>query len=210
MKFLLLKWRVALIALALAALGAAIGYGLWRLYSHGVEVGSHRTEAAHEADQRELRHLAKLHAQTQRTEAVATHTAQLDRSAKAAGQQAKKQRGLDDFFNRLEAASNVTLNAAQTPFKSAVDAPSCILPDERLRIWRAANAGMDARAGFDAAESDATGISPAAAPPSAPASQRGDSGVGAQPPARGQDVPRTGGASVQPAIVFRAPVPADH
>lgn len=188
---------------AYALLLAGLAYSQRALYSHALEVGTLRTEAAHAEQQREMRRLISLGAQEQRASVVAAHTAQLGRASQSAAQLAQKQRGLDDFFNRLEAASN----AAQNPFKSAADAPSCILPDERLRIWRAANAGMDAGAGFDAPESDAAGGGAAAPASAAPAGQRRDAGAGAQPPAGGQDVSRLGSADVQLAPFFAAPMP---
>ena len=106
--------------------------------------------------------------------------AKVQRSQATGRTQERTRAAIDKVFVQLE--------------QEAADAPAhpvdgCVLPDERLRAWAAANAGPG--------DTGAPAAQPAAAPPSAaPAPLGPDAGPGGQPPRGGQGLPPGG----QPAV----------
>lgn len=172
---------------ALTLLLAAAGFALYKLYSHGKQVG--QSEQREEINER-IREANR----GRRLEAEKT----LARAQRTGARFEKDRAGLDALFETLEKEA---LNVDQTQLKTAIDSAACELPAERLRIWRAANAGF--RAG---AEDRAAGQPDAAPAAAAAANQRPDGGAGGQSSASGQGLSPARGAAVWPARIFRAAV----
>jgi hypothetical protein len=94
--------------------------------------------------------------------AEATLRADLDRSARTGTRREQSRQSIDARFNRLQEAAH----AAPTPAAAAADAALCVLSDERLRLWRAANAGDT-----DPGAAPAEPVDPAATPADASVGQ---------------------------------------
>lgn len=104
----------------------------------------------------------------------------LDKNQKSGDSHEAARRNIDHFYNKLKQ-------------EAANDAPDSadnyVLPDERLRRWRAANRGADSSA---AANKPDTGTPAAAA-----TGKRADTDAGKRPHGSGETVPPTGGADVR-------------
>lgn len=112
--------------------------------------------------------------------------ADLARSAQTGAAHEQDRAALDALFQRLDKEANDAPTTARDSY---------VLPDDRLRIWRAANAGP----GPDRGDAIGEHHQAPAAPPAA--GLGGDSGAGGQPPQGGEGVSRPGFADVPPAGV---------
>lgn len=120
------------------------------------------------------------HAKTQvkaQAQVIDTHDKKEERGHQVEKASVKKQAAQDQFFDRLEVeAAHATNNKTES---SA--AAECVLDAERLRIWRAANAGAEA-AGVSSFDRTVPGFATAA--------ERTDQRSGTESP--------TGGAAISP------------
>jgi len=157
----------ALVAAASLAVASALGWAIYALGRSDEKLDNVQTTSqAAEAG----RAKAKAKTRTDLQRAASTgHAREQDRAA------------LDALFQQLD--------------REAKDAPTTaddnyVLPDERLRIWRAANAG---RTDSGAAGSEPDGRASAVAP----AAHGSDTGPGSEPP--------SGGTGVSPARIADVP-----
>lgn len=110
----------------------------------------------------------------------------LDKNQKSGDSHETARRNIDHFYNNLkQEAVNETPDSAD----------NYVLPDERLRRWRAANRGSDS--------STASSKPDAGAAATATASGREHTDAGGEPHGSGEDVPPTGSADVRAAAPDR-------
>lgn len=180
------------VAAVIGAFGMGIRAGVAAIHNDGVVVG--RAEVTNQC---------VASAQAGRAKADTVVAADTTR-AQATGRAFETRRvQIQTVFQTLNNdALNEVQHATQTTPMATVDSDACVLPDARLLRWQAANAASlahadPARAGAATAESDNTARSAAAA------DQRGDAGVGIQPPRGSPDVSPAGRA-VLPALGLRA------
>ncbi|MDP9990911.1 hypothetical protein J2W28_002081 [Variovorax boronicumulans] len=167
------KW-VAAAVIAVALLVA--GFFLWR--SGG---SSERAETVTETVKANTRIEAKVKSKAR---------SDIKRAGEAGALREQDRDGLDALFQRLS--------------KEAKDAPTAaddryVLPDERLHVWRAANAGGGPDRGAASAQPDHSTQAAAAA------GLGRDSGAGGKPPRGGEGLSQPGFADVPPAGVSAAP-----
>ncbi|WP_447776342.1 hypothetical protein [Variovorax boronicumulans] len=161
-------WLV--IAGVILALLAGIGFTLHRLGASGAQLSAvtgtaKANDTAHEQQKKKAR-------------------ADIKRAGQTGADRERDRAALDTLFQRLE--------------QEAKDAPSAdhdryVLPDDRLRLWRAANAGPGGDRGVAAGEPDH------ASSASAAAALGRDRRAGSEPPAGSEGLPRLGLADVSPA-----------
>jgi hypothetical protein len=164
---------VVAIVLALAA-------AAWKVYDLGVTAGKATCQADQAKDDRG--EVARQNADVQ---------GDIKRGTRTGAAHERTRVALDKTFDHLEKEQ------AHAPV-DPVDA--CVLPDDRLRIWRAANAGLEAGQDGASAQPDgaaataaATGVGPHARPGSEPPA--GEQGLS---PAGLADVPAAGVLADQP------------
>lgn len=168
-----LKLIAAAIALGLLLL---LGYGIWQWRGASDRVAT--VEATAEGN---ARIETKQKAKTRST---------LKRAAEAGELREQDRAALDALFQRLS--------------KEAANAPTAaddryVLPDDRLQLWRAANAGSGPDRGAAAGQLDH-------APQAATAAGLGrDSGAGGEPSSGGEGLSRSGIADVPAPAVPAAP-----
>ncbi|WP_155419674.1 hypothetical protein [Variovorax paradoxus] len=157
------------IAAVILALAAALGIAIYQWGG-----SAERTETLTDTVKANTKAEKKQKAKTRTDLARAAHTGAAREQDRAA---------LDALFQRLDKEANDAPTAAHDSY---------VLPDDRLRIWRAANAGPGPDRGEPSSESDRAASAPAAA------GHGGDSGAGVQPPRGGEGVSQPGLADVPP------------
>ncbi len=167
------KWA-ALVAIVAVAIG--VGLFAWSFYALGGK--TEKVNTAKAETKATVRAANKANAKVR---------ADLDRAA-VTGQAREADRArLDELFNSLNQEANHAPSSAD----------DYVLPDERLRIWRDANAGRST-------SSDAPGRADQGAADAAAASIGGHPSAGGQPPAGGAGLPPAGVANVPAAGVSAA------
>ena len=168
------KW-VALVATVVVLMG--VGLVAWSFYALGGKAQEVATAKAQ--TKATVRAANKTTAKVRADLARATTTGQAREADRAR---------LDELFNSLDQEAN------HAPSSVADD---YVLPDDRLRIWRDANAGRST-------SSDAPGRADQGAADAAAASIGGHPSAGGQPPAGGAGLPPAGVANVPAAGVSAA------
>jgi hypothetical protein len=175
----LLPWLLAFAVLSAGAM--ALRFAVQAVYDRGVAAGRTQCQAS-------VATATVQGQQQQAAQVLAQATADITH-AQAAGRVREVERV------RIQTVFQVIEKEARHAPPDPVD--SCVLPDDRLRLWAAANAGalepLAPGAGAPGAQPDA---GPAAA---APAGIGPDAGPGGQPPPGGDAVPLAGQPDVQPA-----------
>lgn len=157
------------IAVLVAGVVAVLGLLAWSFWALGGKTEEVKTVKATATATEKVQEKAKAKTRTDLGRAAATGRArEQDRAA------------LDAFFQQLEREANHAPTAA---------ADSYVLPDERLRLWRDANAGRSDRG-------EAGGQPDGGAPAIAATAHGPDSGPGGQPSRRGEGLPPTRVADV--------------